>query len=158
MATFYKMDLCPEQTGYTVASPYAITRMNTEGGGSRYRVGKKNQPSTVTVQWITDDIGYNYLKAFYEAWQSQRPRINPFLLDLIIDYSGLDEYQCWFVGGLQLTAVSGMAYYVSATLEATARKRDSGMDEVILLGVLNYTNILESLVNKALPDATENLA
>ena len=78
--------------------------------------GKKNAPALVTLQWMTDKNGYDYLKAFYELWQDQYPAINSFLLDLIIDDSELMEYSCDFTSGLRLDQVAGI-YYISADIE-----------------------------------------
>ena len=157
MATFYKMALRPNQSGYSVQHPNAIERMQMAGGASRYRQGKKNLPSLVTLQWTTSKNGYDYLVAFFKVWQNQYPAINPFLLDLIIDDSELMEYSCRFTGGLQLDQIAGHAYYISAEIEATAKKRNNDVDEIILLGVLDLLNPLEQLVNVDLPNALEVL-
>jgi len=157
MATFYKMALRPNQSGYSVQHPYAINRMQMDGGASRFRKGKKNAPALVTLQWMTDKNGYDYLKAFYELWQDQYPAINSFLLDLIIDDSELMEYSCDFTSGLRLDQVAGHAYYISADIEATAKKRNNVQDEAIILGVLDLLNPLEQLVNVDLPNALEVL-
>lgn len=153
MATFYKMALRPNQSGYSVQHPYAINRMQMDGGASRFRKGKKNLPSSVTLQWATSKNGYDYLVAFFKMWQDQYPAINSFLLDLIIDDSELMEYSCDFTSGLRLDQVAGHAYYISADIEATAKKRNNDQDEIIVLGVLDLLNPFEQLVNVDLPNA-----
>ena len=157
MATFYKMALRPNQSGYSVQHSYPIDRMQMGGGASRLRKGKKNLPLLVTLQWLTDKAGYDYLKAFYELWLNQSPAINPFLIDLIIDYGDLLEYSCIFTDGIRLDQVAGHAYYISANIEAKAKKRNNDQDEVIILGVLDLLNPLEQLVNVDLPNALEVL-
>lgn len=157
MATFYKMTLCPLQDGYSVQHPFSINRMQLGGGASRFRKGKKGLPSLVNVQWTVDKNGYDYLLAFYRLWENQTPKINPFLLDLIIDESALTEYSCFFSSGLVLSAVNGPIRTVTATLEVSAKKPDYTVDELIVLGVLDLVNPLEELVNEDLPNAVGGL-
>lgn len=157
MATFYKMTLCPTQDGYSVQHPFSINRMQLDGGSTRFRKGKKGLPSSVSVQWVVDKNGYDYLLAFYRLWESQTPRINPFLLDLIIDESALIEYSCFFSSGLALSSVNGPIRTVTASLEVSAKKPDAAVDEIIVLGVLDLVNPLEKLTNTDLPNALENL-
>lgn len=157
MATFYKMTLCPTQDGYSVQHPFSINRMQLDGGATRFRKGKKGLPSSVSVQWVVDKNGYDYLLAFYRLWEAQTPKINPFLLDLIIDESALLEYSCFFSGGLVLSAVNGPIRTVTATLEVIAKKPDTTVDEIIILGVLDLINPLEELVNEDLPNAVGGL-
>lgn len=157
MATFYKMTLCPTQDGYSVQHTFSINRMQLDGGATRFRKGKKGLPPSVNVQWVVDKNGYDYLLAFYRLWEAQTPKINPFLLDLIIDESALTEYSCFFSSGLVLSAVNGPIRTVTATLEVIAKKPDYNMDEVIVLGVSDLVNPLEELVNEDLPNAVGGL-
>lgn len=153
MATIYKMDLCPNQDGYSVQHGYGIIRQQLEGGASRFRKNKKNVPSIVNVSWLVEKDGYDYLKAFYEIWQNQD---EAFLLDLIIDDAELLEYSCNFTGGIVLNSVLGYSYRVSAELEAKTKKRNPDQDEIIILGVLDLVNPLEELVNEDLANALED--
>lgn len=155
--TIYKMAELPDQQGYSVSHPYSINRLSSENGGNRYRVGKKNLPTLVNVQWTLNRNGYNYIKAFYELWRTQAPKIEPFVAELIIDYADLVEYQCFFTGGIQLVSTQGNAFTVSASLEVRPYIRDKDVDDLIYLGVLDLVNPLEYLVNTQLPDAAENL-
>lgn len=154
MATFYKMTLCPNQSGYSGTVNYGKLRIQLEGGRSRFRQEYRNQANTVNVSWMTDKNGYDYLVAFRSLYSKQS---NPFLIDLILDDSELVEYKADFIGALNLTKVEGLSYTVTTELEVSAKRRSNDSDEVIVLGVLDLVNPLEKLVNVDLPNALENL-
>lgn len=150
----YKMKLCPQQSGYSVVHGFNRVIQDT-GYMPRSRVAVKRQGHQVPVTWLTDKNGYDYLVAFFNLQQNSNEEY--FLLDLIVDSADLQEYRCMFRSGIQLTQVSGKAFWVSAELYVRAKKRNSDQDEVIELGVLDLINPLEKLVNEDLPNALEGL-
>lgn len=150
----YKMKLCPQQSGYSVAHGFNRVIQDT-GYMPRSRVAVKRQGHQVPVTWLTDKNGYDYLVAFFNLQQNSNEEY--FLLDLIVDSADLQEYRCMFRSGIQLTQVSGKAFWVSAELYVRAKKRSDEQDEIIELGVLDLINPLEKLVNEDLPNALEGL-
>lgn len=157
--TIYKLDMCPEQSGYSVQRGTNFNEIQTGAGNTRIRRTSKNAEHIVTVNWTTDKNGYDFLQAFYRLWESQSPKIEHFVLDLIIDKADLLEYKCYFTAGgaPNLTSVSGFCYKVSAQLRVRPKVASKESDEMIILGVLDLTNILEQLANQDLPDALENM-
>lgn len=157
--TIYKLDMCPDQAGYGVQRGTNYNEIQTGAGNTRIRRTSKNAEHIVTVSWTTDKNGYNFLQAFYRLWESQSPKIEHFVLDLVIDDAELQEYECYFVAGSapNLTSVLGFCYKVSAQLRVRPTKPNKEQDELIVLQIDKLVNLLEKLANVHLPDALENL-
>lgn len=157
--TIYKLDMTPDQDGYGVQRGTNFNEIQTGAGNSRIRRTSKNAEHIVTVTWTTDKDGYDLLQAFYRLWEQQEPKIEHFVLDLILDTHDLLPYRCYFVAGgaPNLVSVSGFCYKVSAQLRVRAKISNKDQDEMIVLGVLDLTNILAQLVNEDLPNAMGDL-
>lgn len=157
--TIYKLAITPNQDGYGVQRGTNFNEIQTGSGNTRIRRTSKNADHIVTVNWTTDKNGYDALQAFYRLWESQSPKIEYFLLDLIIDTAELLEYKCYFTAGgaPNLVGVSGFCYQVSAQLRVRPKIGNKEVDEIIILGVLDLVNPLERLANQQLPDALENM-
>lgn len=157
--TIYKLDMTPDQDGYGVQRGTNFNEIQTGAGNSRIRRTSKNAEHRITVNWTTDKNGYDLLQAFYRLWEQQEPKIEHFVLDLILDTHDLLPYRCYFVAGgaPNLVSVSGFCYKVSAQLRVRPKLNNPENDELIIIGGLEAANYLERLVNKKLPDATENL-
>lgn len=157
--TIYKLDLPPNQDSYSVQRGTNFAEIQTGAGNTRIRRTSKNAEHRLNLTWTVDRNGYDLLQAFYRLWESQEPKIEYFLLDLILDSSELQAYKCYFVAGgaPNLTGVHGNAFTVSAQVRARAKPSNKEVDEVVSIGVLDLVNPLEILVNKKLADATENL-
>lgn len=154
MTTFYKLEICPSQTGYSASINYGKNRIQLDGGASRYRQEYRKNSHSVSLTWVTNKFGYNSLVAFASLWSKQN---EPFLIDLIIDSPELIQYKCWFKDGLNLTKVEGLSYTLTADVEVQAYARNSEEDEIIVIGSLGIFEPLEKLVNTDLPNALEVL-
>lgn len=160
MSELNKLAYCVQQSGYTVEFGNNVIVQELEGGPSRYRVDSKNNVHYVNSTWVVKKKGYQYLVAFFHVWQ--RNPSQPFLAQLIIDDALLEAYECFFRnGGFRLDSKNGPVYTVSAILEVTAKPRDDGMDDLlVMLGngdTLDIFDPLEKLVNEDLPNALEDL-
>ena len=157
--TIYKLDMTPDQDGYGVQRGTNFNEIQTGSGNTRIRRTSKNAEHIVTVHWTTNKDGYDLLQAFYRLWEQQEPKIEHFVLDLILDTHNLIPYRCYFVAGgaPNLVSVSGFCYKVSAQLRVRPKISNKDQDEMIVLGVLDLTNILAQLVNEDLPNAMGGL-
>ena len=157
--TIYKLDMTPDQDGYGVQRGTNFNEIQTGSGNTRIRRTSKNAEHIVTVHWTTNKDGYDLLQAFYRLWEQQEPKIEHFVLDLILDTHNLIPYRCYFVAGgaPNLVSVSGFCYKVSAQLRVRPKISNKDQDEMIVLGVLDLTNILAQLVNEDLPNAMGDL-
>ena len=157
--TIYKLDMTPDQDGYGVQRGTNFNEIQTGSGNTRIRRTSKNAEHIVTVNWTTNKDGYDLLQAFYRLWEQQEPKIEHFVLDLILDTHNLIPYRCYFVAGgaPNLVSVSGFCYKVSAQLRVRPKISNKDQDEMIVLGVLDLTNILAQLVNEDLPNAMGGL-
>ena len=158
--TIYKLDMTPDQDGYGVQRGTNFNEIQTGSGNTRIRRTSKNAEHIVTVHWTTNKDGYDLLQAFYRLWEQQEPKIEHFVLDLILDTHNLIPYRCYFVAGgaPNLVSVSGFCYKVSAQLRVRPKISNKDQDEMIVLGVLDLTNILAQLVNEDLPNAMGDIA
>ena len=158
--TIYKLDMTPDQDGYGVQRGTNFNEIQTGSGNTRIRRTSKNAEHIVTVNWTTNKDGYDLLQAFYRLWEQQEPKIEHFVLDLILDTHNLIPYRCYFVAGgaPNLVSVSGFCYKVSAQLRVRPKISNKDQDEMIVLGVLDLTNILAQLVNEDLPNAMGDIA
>lgn len=121
----------------------------------------RNNWRTVSVNWATHDVGYQYLCAFYDVW-CENPS-QPFYANLIVDGPEYKAYICHFVpDSFGLDGKDGRVFSYSAQFfvkpiinrEVNDAIVGAGNDGVDLNDILNP---LEHLVNVALPDALRGL-
>lgn len=157
-----RLKYCVTQSGYSAKLGDGVISQKLDGGASRYRRSLKNVAHSVSVQWVIQEAGYQYLMAFYRVWR-RKPN-QPFIATLVIDDAPVQDYQCFFTESPTLSSKQGLVFTVTATLEVKPLVEDEDMDDLIVefgnesnddLGSL--TNPLEKLVNVDLPDALENL-
>ncbi|MFC2998110.1 hypothetical protein ACFODO_23220 [Acinetobacter sichuanensis] len=150
-----KLAYCVQQSGYTVSLGTNFIKQELERGPARRRKDGTGNSHTVSVNWVVNETGYDYLVGFYYLWEVN-PSL-PFLALLIIDNSDLKEYRCWFNSSIQLDSKEGNVFKVSATFEVQANRRDKNLDQSIVdlgnEGLINsYINI-EKVPNVWLPNA-----
>jgi hypothetical protein len=92
-----KLLLRPNSAGYAVVLGNEIVSINVDGGPSRSRRDFLGKPSMVNVAWMLDQAGSEYLNAFFRTATANGSL--PFLCDLLLDRSTLEEYTCKFVPG-----------------------------------------------------------
>jgi hypothetical protein len=111
-----KLQIPPDETGYTIKDGTETVATILKGGAARYRRDIKNSSSMLSAQWTTDREGYKYLRLFYRLITENCA--NPFLIDLMVDDYELTEHVVNFVpGSMVLESVSGFTHVVKADLE-----------------------------------------
>ena len=155
-----RLMLPPTEAGYTATFGGGVISQKLQGGASRFEVDVLGASHMLSLSWLTDRAGYQYLMAFYRLWQ--RNPSQHFLARLIIDDHQLQDYECHFMPDtMNLNAVAGLSYSVSAQIEAKAVTPDYAFDQSIVdtWGTFPADGFaqLEQLVNVDLPDALEDL-
>lgn len=155
-----RLMLPPTEAGYTANFGGGVISQKLQGGASRFEVDVLGASHMLSLAWFTDRAGYQYLMAFYRLWQ--RNPSQPFLAALIIDDHQLQDYECHFMPDtMNLNAVAGLSYSVSAQIEAKAITPDYAFDQSLVdaweSGMGDGVPELEQLVNVDLPDALENV-
>lgn len=111
-----RLNLPPDQTGYSVTDGNEVLSAKLDGGASRFRRDILGSTSNVTVQWSVGPQEYKYLRSFYKAFLSSGSK--PFSIELIVDEADLTEHKAYFVpGSMRLQSQSGLQYVVAAQLE-----------------------------------------
>lgn len=155
-----RLMLPPTEAGYTATFGGGVISQKLQGGASRFEVDVLGASHMLSLSWLTDRAGYQYLMAFYRLWQ--RNPSQHFLARLIIDDHQLQDYECHFMPDtMNLTAIAGLSYSVSAQIEARAKTPDYDFDQSLVdaweSGMGDGVPELEQLVNVDLPDALENV-
>ncbi len=113
-----KLKLLPDREGYMVEHPDVIIHTQLSGGMGRYRQDKLGATYQVTAQWTLDPVEYAAMVSFYQNITKQG--VLPFLIDLVIEDSKLEEYAARFAPlSFRLLEQSGLMYKVGATLIVT---------------------------------------
>lgn len=129
-----KLKLIPDSEGYLVEHPDIVIHTQLSGGAGRYRRDKLGATYPVTVQWTLDPVEYNALVGFYQNVTKQG--VLPFLIDLVIENSNLEEYAARFVPlSFRLLEQKGLMYKVGATLAVTPnyKRLDAAEDTASVL-------------------------
>lgn len=155
-----RLMLPPTEAGYTATFGGGVISQKLQGGASRFEVDVLGASHMLSLSWLTDRAGYQYLMAFYRLWQVNPSQ--PFIAELIIDDHQLQEYECHFMPDtMTLVGVQGLSYSVSAQIEAEAITPDIVFDQAIVDAWESGMGVgmpeLERLVNVDLPDALENV-
>lgn len=127
----YKLSAAILEAGYSVAEPASVVAAQTKGGFGRNRADLDDATLTVTVGWRLPEADYDALMLFYKLGTNYGA--NPFLIDLVID-NGIPTTSTAYFGaqGPQLTQVTGLNYFVTATLEVVANIIDPVFDTAIV--------------------------
>lgn len=160
MSELLKFKYVPLQAGYTGETSSGVMSQKLDGGADRNRRVSKNNWSSVSCAFKLDELGYQYVQAFYRIWQ--RSPSKPFLVEMFLDDSEVQKYECLFVpDSLRLTSKNGAIYNVSVQFSVKPLKVNEAADDAIVMLVNNsisgITDPLEKLVNEDLPEALENL-
>ena len=143
-----RLMLPPTEAGYTATFGGGVISQKLQGGASRFEVDVLGASHMLSLSWLTDRAGYQYLMAFYRLWQ--RNPSQHFLAALIIDDHQLRDYECHFVPDS-----------ISAQIEAKALTPDYVFDQSLVDTWGGFPSDgfaqLEQLVNVDLPDALEDL-
>lgn len=110
-----KLMLRPNSSGYSVTSGNEIVSAQTAGGPSRSRRDFLGAPSVVNVAWMLDELGFEYLNAFFRGVTEKGAL--PFLCDLLLERAFLQEYTCKFVPGSFKPVSSTAAFTFNATAQ-----------------------------------------
>lgn len=109
--------------------PDVVIHTQLSGGAGRYRQDKLGATYQVTAQWTLDPTEYAAMVGFYQNITKQG--VLPFLIDLVIEDSKLEEYAARFAPlSFRLLEQSGLMYKVGATLVVTPnyKRLDAGED------------------------------
>ena len=149
----------PNRESYSASIPSGVVSTVTDGGFSRSRCDFVGNPYVLTVQWVCDAFKFEALQEFYVG--DTLYGVNPFQINLRLDYSETETYTAQFVPGTwNADSVSGPVTILHAQLEVTPNPTDTDRDQMILDTYEYYTDelpdvlaALEKLVNINLPGA-----
>jgi hypothetical protein len=127
-----KLGLLPDSSSYSVKEGNDAISATLDGGLPRQRLDVLGATKTIECQWILDRAEYVYIRAFYNAITFLSGVA--FLIDLIIDDSDIEEHTVLFTpGSLKLSKQEGLAYTVTASLEARPIIRTEGYNDIIVV-------------------------
>jgi len=156
--TIYNCAIVPEYSNYTTIDGIEVVSTMLEGGTPRYRRDILNSASEVTVEWWLDQVGYDYIRAFYRT--ATVSGSVPFTIQLYLGKSHLTTHTAYFKpGSMTLASVEAGPYF---TVDATLMVKPSipnVTDEIALITMVNamgvnfayYEDILNTIVNIELP-------
>jgi hypothetical protein len=137
------MAIPPDQNSYSISAGSDDTvEVALDGGASRRRADKDQATRTIAVQWSVDDVGYNYLQAFYRTATAKGSM--PFLCGLVNDQA-IDNYTCWFVDKtFVLSSTMGNTFVVTANLEVLPTAIDETQDQSVIDAYVTYGDQIQS--------------
>lgn len=111
-----KLELSPDQDGYSFRDGLEVLRAYLETGAGRYSRNVLNAALVLTVKWTLDEDEYEALRGAYNTHVDEGHA--PFAVDLFIDSVDFVEHKVKIVPGtFGLSSHAGRAYVVEATLE-----------------------------------------
>lgn len=150
-----KLSVTPTQASYSVNDGREVVSIQLDGGAARYRRDILNANSIVSVNWVLDKTGFNYIRGFYRVTTASGSL--PFLIDLIIDEADLTEHEAHFTpNSLKVTGIDGGRYLVSAELEVKPNvPSDDNISFIVLFGEYgsDYETLFaldEDIINQAI--------
>lgn len=156
-----KFILPPDSDSYQVTDGKDAIYTELGGGLGRYRLDVLGASFKVRCQWSLDRADYDYFRAFFKSFAEKGGL--PFLVDLIIDASSIEEHTAYFIpDSVRLIRQEGHLYVVAADLEVRPIPREEGYDEIIVVlyeaygasfeqQAITNLDLLEQLVNVDLP-------
>lgn len=144
-----KLQLLPEQSGYSYTSKNDVIATQLDGGLSRKRKDIARAANEVQCQFVLNPSQYQYFMAFYQA--ATHRGVTNFLIDLLLEQPYLEEKEAAFVPDSISVENRGLSFSVSVVLEVTASE-DVELAEAIMLlydpkGANSTLLSLEQLVN-----------
>ncbi len=150
-----KLFLSPNELDYNPTLGDGVLTQQLTAGMPRQRRNFIGATHGVTLSWSLNIDEMELLLAFYFANQYDP---QPFLMDLIFDYTSLKEYQVAFIGSLKWSKEGNLwRANIDAVAKPSPRSPDDD-DKVIeawRLGLIQASPSLEKLANKAAADALE---
>lgn len=109
------LNLRPDQTNYALTMSSSTLVAQVDGGAPRSRADVLNPWTTMTVQWTTDNDGYEYLQQAYRYTEANGGA--HFMLDLFLSHGNITTQECMFVPGtFALTSQQGEQFVVTANI------------------------------------------
>ncbi|HBR91264.1 MAG TPA: hypothetical protein DEA77_06325 [Acinetobacter nosocomialis] len=160
MSELLKFKYIPLLAGYSGETSSGVISQKLDGGRDRNRRISKNNWSSVSCSFKFDELGYQYIQAFYRVWQ--RNPSKPFLLEMFLDDPVVQEYECQFVpDSVKLNSKNGIIYNVTVQLSVKPLKVDEEADDAVIMlvndDIGDIPEPLKKLVNEDLPRATEGI-
>lgn len=114
--------LIPAKAGYSVTPSPENLRAVMDGPAGRIRRGVTGASWMLNVQFVTDEEGFRYLRAFYRTTLDNGALA--FIVKLVFPLSTVTKHKAYFVpGSMKLTGIQGTAHVVTAQIEAEQRQR-----------------------------------
>jgi hypothetical protein len=111
-----KLLLSVPQDGFALQeADEAVLRAKTSSGESRQRLDQIGAPLTAQIQLFLSEAGYQYWRVFWRSQISQGAL--PFLLDLVIENSAIEECQVKVIPGSYQTTIQGTTHLVAFQIE-----------------------------------------
>ncbi|RTL04406.1 hypothetical protein EKK58_10560 [Candidatus Dependentiae bacterium] len=153
-----KLVITPSENGYSVTDGNEIASTKLDGGLSKSRKDKENAAAIVSVKWtVLSKLEYEYIRAFYRT--PAKTGANEFLIDLLMDDTGMTEHIAKFVpGSFKTDEVDANTYGISAQLEVKPLDEDEDYNNGLVASYNaygtdyeNFYNMLSNFVNVQLP-------
>ena len=135
-----KLELAPDQEGYTAKDGESVLSAELNGGASRYRRDILNANSFLNVKWTLGPDEFSTLKNFF-LYVTDGGAL-PFLIDLYMDEEVLTEHTARFMpSSFGIISQQGLRWVVGAQLEVepiikTQAEIDLDVASVVLFGEL----------------------
>lgn len=155
MTDLLKFNYIPLQSGYGAETDSGVITQQLDGGPPRFRRVSSNNIGSVSCSFNFDELGYQYVMAFYRIWM--RTPSKPFIVEMLLDDPEVKDYRCWFVpNSVKLNSVNGLRYKVSVQFFVESERHDPEQDELIVdlvnRGEDKIFNPLDHYANVEMPD------
>ena len=154
-----KLVLCPLLDSYSPTLGNDVITTQYENGMPRQRLAGVGRPHQTPVSFRHKAVHQDYILAFWRLY-----RAKAFALRLVLDSSGLNWYECRFIGEPSLNVLGGGVFEFSINLVCRPKPLDIEQDKVFIElyeqtggDISTFFNLLEKLVNEDLPDALGSL-
>lgn len=107
----------PLMDGYAFDPQDQVARTDFEFGASRTRRRTKAQLDFVNVSWLMEDAEFTLFRSWFYADDGAAGGSAWVLCDLALGQTGAKSYEVKFMRGFKPSALSGLNWRVSATLE-----------------------------------------
>lgn len=157
--TLPRLALVPLRDSYSPTLGNDVLTTQFTHGMPRQRLGGVGSPHQVEVRFRHKAVHQDYILAFWRLY-----RAKPFAARLILDSTGLDWYECRFIGNPSPVEISADVFEFSIGLVCRPKPLNLDLDETFIYfyeqiggDISGFTNALEKLVNEDLPDALGSL-
>lgn len=154
-----KLALLPLRDGYDPTLGDDVITTQYTSGMPRQRLRGVGSPHEVSVTFRHKAPHQDYILAFWRLY-----RTKPFAMRLILDSTGLNWYECRFIGRPSPREIGANVFEFSIGLVCRPKPLNLELDETLVYfynqtggDISGFTNALEKLVNEDLPDALGSL-